>query len=1664
MSGREQWEALIVETAKWRADRPLKVSGYGGEIVLTDYDMANLDETLLNDFRSRFGFNVPDIQTVDHPIANFYVLFYTEHQAEFVREVLSMAEVISSGVRELLIDQIFRYFVFASPRRDEAIRFGQLVVAVSVYRNTFDDNSMDFLRKNLPVTNRRLFRANVEPGVVERDPRDEGGELVYSDKFKFPVPRRVVELSQTPPRVGSEYDTDPGVYLNPPPFSTNVYSPRRMFLLHVLHVLAVYGPESTEPLYLYYPSQRYLDNVRALVPPFVRVITDLAERRGSFPMIAVHPLLETDSEWAAQREFLDRVVGSGDVLAVSLVFRVPGPLFQSGDGTFIFPDGEQMNVAWGNGRDGMLVWTAGRPRERTYEADRVETARRFHEYGRRPLIPHERETIGAMDDPQGLLPREFDSEMERFILKALLDKYPSGEKMWVELTDLEEDGMLRDILAPPRGLLVEDVEDVGELFQKLSRIVDLKTKSNPVVSARIWRSGIVSTVNRTPTVYTDCLEYVFGRTLEETRATLARHDEFVRNEGDLIRTIDASGIFPNTSPEAAFAMIRDMAPDVGLLIRTEPPRVEFHDTAFFKGRAARQSISIVQLGDGLGNLYGALEKRGVTIASILYRGSVPVDRVWGMAVSAPRPRIEAIADLMQIESLLPKGGAFIVYATPSRSTADETILGGFLRKSPMFLGTMYVESGGPPRFESSSAPRSPVEALYSSMTEELVRTATEMRDVLVLRGERDDIDLTAITFPRTLQRLHVVVSNGMAAVRARLQMARNPSISRRVMQEVFIQTISGEKNEFVSPRTGQRYTDILCSAFVIGSLLYDDRAVTTFLRSLEPSLTKGGSVRALTLSRREVDDLFAESEAINDTMQAVRRLEPYGVFLSCSSFDRNTDVLPFKFNGGQMYARYPADVEGLDVRRTSEELRIPFDVFVYRSTRAREQDGGMTDVYGGAAVDVGKRVREINNLAKRALIEKVPSKERVLDLASGHGQDIAKWFAYAPDVEIFAGYDVSEDAVREANRRLATARSRPRTSAFYLGDVFEGNGWVHEARQLTRGKGFTAVSMQLAIHYAFRSEDTVRSLFGNISAASSRGATLILSTVDREALASVLRSHRDLREGDDETRVAGEFFEISFPRRTREALLSGEVIPAGYSYDFLQFPSDPLSRLSTEYVVDGRHLEEIAREAGFEKRQEVAFADLVGDRRQELTDDELAMVSFYRGYVFEKTKNRGEAVLQTTEGRISEVAAEHRGTRALVAAATHARVGDSETPLVFDPYDLPVFLSFGNHPTIQSITMVTFDATEIRPVFAALARKTALDERHLIYLNKRGGGVHDRVYLSPRRGGEVMRPGWLQDIRSQVAPGGDIVGVYLDGKALDRLTGGPLQDTFSNFSFHAELDRTAGTYELDFSGPTPIVDIEELRSLCRQSGFELVESAPLDISRAEGAAPTSSQETFFGLLRVYRLRRVADEGPSAMAELEAAMAELEVVGGAAEPDSVDKFILYPHIKKAPGEAAGEKLSAEGRQRYRELGRDRSWRAILADGFYDERFPIRMDTGELFRTVTDAILYYKCQFADGPEGYEALNLNSGAAYPEDTKPFAKALLGKKGKEWKDQLPVWTEKLYRAKFTNNQDRGEALHTPLQTLLLTGDAQLFKDAKTRNSQLEAVRSQLRTIYEGV
>ncbi|AOM63421.1 putative mRNA cap guanine-N7 methyltransferase [Heterosigma akashiwo virus 01] len=145
-------------------------------------------------------------------------------------------------------------------------------------------------------------------------------------------------------------------------------------------------------------------------------------------------------------------------------------------------------------------------------------------------------------------------------------------------------------------------------------------------------------------------------------------------------------------------------------------------------------------------------------------------------------------------------------------------------------------------------------------------------------------------------------------------------------------------------------------------------------------------------------------------------------------------------------------------------------------------------------IDVRAIINE-HNIIKKHLYEGIyvdipyrfpPEEIRLLDLSTGHGNDLHKW--YFSNYRHVVGIDIYEPSIREAKQRFKNLSVKtfrnPFSANFIQGDL-KNEQFVDTfiENHYDMNKKFDAISMNNAIHYFFDKEknlETLMSLIGNV--------------------------------------------------------------------------------------------------------------------------------------------------------------------------------------------------------------------------------------------------------------------------------------------------------------------------------------------------------------------------------------------------------------------------------------------------------------------------------------------------------------------------------------------------------------------------------------------------------
>jgi SAM-dependent methyltransferase len=1700
----EQWEALIVEPSQWRRTR---VADYSSSRVSFDSEDSNLlDDGLQKEFVRMGGadVHVKDVDRIDHPLARFYRLMYTDEfqgfRSEVFRDSFGVAGM-SEGVRELLMDQTFRYFTFVRDSPVEAIRFGQLICSIAVFRNTYDEDAKKFVEGGILKSRRHLFKPQDRISIgkgrgsfrLEYESLDHIG---IPAEYETEVAKLIQAWEMSPPLAMEELDMnlfslvsaeDLGLY-TPLPVNTAAYSPARTKVLHVMQVLGMYVPPASESVDIIYSgnlSSSILQMIREVLPGGFRLFPSLDKLNASNPTVI---FLDNEADKEASASFGDDNMlteqfgiikalettfrgKTQNLLAVSVNFRAP--YVQSGPGRFEFLPGKILLTPWKNPQDERrrMIWTPELGSELiTYNSSLVRASRKTVDYVLRSLV-RVKESEKMDTESQGLIDGEFDSELERKIVSRFYNSFSMGQKSWMETAP-------DDIITFPRFIGEEPMFRNISLLERFFKYViehHVSIPSNPLLThaSRCSRAGLFCMANLAESPLKESMNKLFGKNGSELLKAFETVESDKRNVILMIREKD---IYPRVREKTiAYSMIKETTPNLKELVFFEPSLRDQGSNFIYEmvGKGEERTFSLIHLGDTLGNtLLETVENLihlRARVGEIIYESSFSLSDIWKniSPENIPFRRLKNAFSLKeQVEKsrfpfLLIRG-----YGYPD--DVFETVVRSL---SPMdsYMGYIHVVNQ---RITAVPLTRqlSSRQIFARSISD---RYGSEMRgdkSTVMIIGSEYEFDLSFLGEHR-MKRVFHVVESGAGGRRVSLMTRKMP----RMKHTVFV--MENLTSQFVNPIQDIKISLIIINQAVFSRIMKNKDQTIRFLTELKQVMDSSSTVLILDLEniwkhmmergratmegRGAVFDSPYISGSVNETsfqlpgisggryrVSDVQELcREVGMELSV---DRSGDF------STSIDEPLPA-TESEDLSPYS--LARMVNVMVMRTrldTSGKSAYSEPYEAYEGRSVDMGEGVRSYNNLVKRGLIQGVKADSRVLDLACGHGQDIQKWFSHE-SLELYVGMDASQQAIQEADHRIRTRRGfKPRTVRMVQADVFGSQGWVFDAEDYLRSRDrYNVVSCQLAIHYAFKDEKTIKRFMYNVSKLMERGGEFIVTTIDSQAL----RNMKFVVAGE-RAQARGEYFQISMPIESYEALLDSPVVVPGVSYEFIQFPSDPLSRTTTEYVVDMNYFKQLAEDMGLKLVRKMNFLEFDGEEGDEmerersmLRSQDKELVGLYASYQFEKVNDVKDYLPETVKPlSISESAQQYQEAKTILEIRTGERLGKFTNGLFQQPRELfpAPFVGTG----YERMDVVTDDIGEVIPMYRRLKENGRLSTRENIHLMRTSGSSqyqYDMVYLS------YSAPGSFERYLDEVKQEGSIIGTFVSMETAERILMGDSE--FANSVFELVVDRDRKLFSINSTlegGSYPLFDVAEARAKAGELGLTFELMGTEEWQRDSGLTlPQKQFLSIFGMFRITKTKPL--ETP-----IQSQVVEQESQEGVRE--EVDKFVLLPGLvqKKAPGRGRDETLRSQGSV-YRDLARDTRWRFKLSDDWETTEFPVRMPSGESFSSVTNAMIFYKCQFAEEENrDYMGLNLSTGLPVPTDMKPFTRAIRGKRGQEWKEREPLILISVYEAKFTNTPNASDEPDnlTPLRALLLTGEAQLYSNSRTRNELMENVRSSLQRI----
>lgn len=1708
---REQWEALIVESSYWAR---MREENEGIPYISFDTeDLRLLDDGLQTEFRRLGGFDIPfkDAERLDHPLSRFYRLMYTNEFKDFRNEVfrdVSGVSSMSTGVQELLMDQIFRYFVFVNDSPLEARRFGQLICSIAIFRNTYDEDSNKFVENGIAKSRRHLFKSQHKlmsrsslSGFEEREyesldnigiPADY--EKNISEFIRDSTNGTTIDIEELDiEKFGSFYTEDLSIY-TPLPVNTAAYSPSRKSVLHVMQVIGRYIPadiESVDVIYTGTLSGNVLQVIREILPANFKLFPTLDKinpNRNTLVILDDEADKESSGSSGDDNLYMQQLsivkglqntfrTKIGNLLAVSLTFRVPYVL--SGPGRFEFIPGMILNTPWKNPQDERqrLVWTPEMSSDViSYQSKKIISSRKMIDYVVRSLITVP--TTHSMDvESIGLIDGEFDSELERLIVKRFYDKFVFGQKSWMEIaTD--------DIVCFPRFIGLEPMFMRSKTLNSLYQFVidhHTSTPTNPLIQhvSKCARSGIFCTTQLSASPLKESMNKVFGNGVE----VYEMFKVVSKDRSNVILQIREKNIFPRVrSKTVSFEIAKSVSPSYKDLVSFEPyVQRDGHNFVYdLMGSGEGKTVVLVQLGDSLGNLlYEALENLAymkVRVKEIVYESSFSLSEIWKNISSESIP-LQRLKNAFSLKETLEKFRTpfFILKGHSYPEDIFQAVINSLV-KMDSYLGYVAVENevivARPP--QKTITPGKILSEIFSSAYTKEIRTTVSS---IMIIGAEHEMNLSFLA-NTSLKRVFHVVESGAGARR----ISHMTKSYRKMSHRIFVQ--ENLITNFVAPLEDVTLQTIIVNYSVFSRMASSKESMERFLQEVGKIMSPHSTLIVLDLESvwehmdrygRKVDGAGTtfDSPLISGMVTESSFQTPNG---SGKRFSKETLESVLRSNDYKLDTFHQTDFNGvvdepytMSSENPSDRLspyslaRMVATMVIMKEYDPQSQylvQDEPYNAYEGQAVDIGSKVRAYNNFVKRSLIEGVKDHSRVLDLACGHGQDIPKWFVH-DTMEVYVGMDASFHAIDEADNRVRTRRGfKPRILKMITADVFGSHNWSFEAEDSLRSRTlFTSISCQLAIHYAFRDEKTIKRFMYNVSRLLEMGGEFIVTTIDDEILKRVLER---VDSQGDLVHARSQHYHIKMTSEMYSALMNNPVVVPGVSYEFTQFPSDTHSRTTTEYVVDSNYFKQLASDMGLRLLERKNFLNVESTEsidfdveRSKLEREDREVAAFYTTYHFIKVNGVADSMaeIQPTAS-LTDSEKAYKQSMEILSMGTSEKLSLFRRGLFLGPESIfPVpYVEQG----YEKVDVITTDISQVKPLYQQLKSMGRLSDKEMVHLLKTSGSEnesYDLIYMGPSLVHDMER------YMGKMSDEGVMYATFVSRETLENVLQGDSE--FANSVFEIFVDKIAGRYSINSplnEDSHHIIDVDSLRE--RLMGLGLSFSKVNTITWQLDSKLSPAQKQFLSIFGMFRISKSA---PLEIIPVQPQIVEPEPEEPS-QQSSVDKFVLLPGLvqKKAPGKGRDESLVSKG-SLYKDLAKDQRWRFKLSDDWESTEFPVRMPSGEMFSSVTNAMIYYKCRFADEEnKEYLGINLASGLPVPTDMKPFAKAIRGKKGQQWKEQELQTLRSVYEAKFANTPnavDEPDNL-TPLRALLLTGNAQLYSNSRTRNEMLENTRSILQGI----
>lgn len=239
------------------------------------------------------------------------------------------------------------------------------------------------------------------------------------------------------------------------------------------------------------------------------------------------------------------------------------------------------------------------------------------------------------------------------------------------------------------------------------------------------------------------------------------------------------------------------------------------------------------------------------------------------------------------------------------------------------------------------------------------------------------------------------------------------------------------------------------------------------------------------------------------------------------------------------------------------------------------------------------KMYKFHNSIKKRYLDKYATVKgtRLLDLASGRGGDLSKW-KKNKYINYVRGYDINEDSVKEAKKRLKyIGMPKSKSVSFKVADLTKIS--------VKCIVPFDLITSYFAFHYFFKNKSSLDTVLKSINRCSKKGTKFILTLFDGNLINSL------------PAQFATESWSISKDKKVSSKGDFGNGISVYLKNSILNTPE-------IEYIVTPEFLVKSLANINFKIVETKAFYEFNNKNREDLSPDLKMFSDLNRIYVFEK--------------------------------------------------------------------------------------------------------------------------------------------------------------------------------------------------------------------------------------------------------------------------------------------------------------------------------------------------------------------------------------------------------------------------------------------------------------